>query len=207
MLDELVTSSFKAFTVSYLNKTSNGICTNVWSNFYLLSAKASFQGSVLFLCIWCHSSPSRPVRNAGNAALSTDSGPGLSGTIKSLSFNLSKKVNYFTVNKQIGSNENVFCARKLLCKDSNIRIYIMWWQFVHTELSLFWSPSAALVQPCRIHLPCADGKREKRHNLYQKRGNFCWTEPKVDCVHYQKIMSNRGCLGNRVRMSFQQSGI
>lgn len=28
VLDELVTSSFEAFTVSYLNKTSNGICIN-----------------------------------------------------------------------------------------------------------------------------------------------------------------------------------
>lgn len=94
--------SFKAITVSDCNKTSKGVYISVWSIFYPRGAKTCIQCSVLFLCSWCQDSPLRPVRNAGNAALCSDSDPGLSWTIKSLSFNLSKKVNYLTVNKQIG---------------------------------------------------------------------------------------------------------
>lgn len=212
MLDEPVTGSFKALTVPDFNKTSMGICVDVWSIFYPLSAKAWVRGSVLFLCSWCHNSPSRPARNAGNAALCSDSGPGLSWTIKSLSFNLSKKVNYFTVNKQIGSTWEYFLCQKTPFQSwKHYNTYHVMTEFVHTDLSVFCSPAAAPVQPCRINLHCAGGKREKKksfkYSSYQNKRSFCWTGPKVDCAHYQRIMSNRGCLGRRVRTSFQQSEI
>lgn len=124
--------------------------------FYRPDAKTCIQRSVLFPCSWCQDSPLRPVRNAGNAALCSDSDPDSSWTIKSLSFNLSKKVNYFTVNKQIG-----FAWEYFLCPIQNIpfqscRHYDAWYvrtEVVHTELSMFCSPAAAPVQACRINLP------------------------------------------------------
>lgn len=183
MLDEPVTDSFKALTVPDFNKTSMGICVDVWSIFYPLSAKAWVRGSVLFLCSWCHNSPSRPVRNAGNATLCSDSGPGLSWTIKSLSFNLSKKVNYFTVNKQIGSTWEYFLCQKTPFQSwKHYNTYHVMTEFVHTDLSVFCSPAAAPVQPCRINLPCAGGKREKKVKLQgqfiseQKKFLLDWTK-------------------------------